>query len=224
MGVSYHPTTTTRGLINCFDTVGNNPIIGTTFVDRSLSRNNGTLSGGNQVINSGIPFIRFSGVDGNLQLNSNPSLGNALTIEMVARFHISTTGTPLWLVGRELSYRMIYSTGSINWICATSNNSWYSSGTAISYNINLSGSLAHIVGVYDGIKNSLFLNGILVSSGSQINGTVLNNGNYNIGRSDAQPSVGYGCFDLYLHKAYNTALTPSEVSRNFNAIKGRFRL
>lgn len=223
MGVSYHPTTTTRGLINCLDTVGNNPIIGTTFIDRSMSRNNGTLSGGNQVINSGIPFIRFSGVDGAMQI-SPPSLTNQMSLEVVIRpLGFNTTNSVAWILGRESNYRLTYSQSSFQFICATSNNAWFSTGTNIQATASTSGNLFHIIGTYNGSQLFLYVNGVQQASGALISGNTLGISNYYIAQSDAG-NVSYGRFDMFVHKVYNVGLTPSEVSRNFNAIKGRFGL
>ena len=127
------------------------------------------------------------------------------------------------ILGRESSYRMTYGSTSVDWICSTENNSWYSTGTVVTASsLSLYTQIYQIVGTYDGSNNRIYVNGTLRNTNTNaISGNISTNGTYYLMRTTA-PNVDYGQGIIYSHKLYNRALTASEVKQNFNATRGRF--
>jgi len=199
------------------------PGSGTTWTDLSGNGNNGTLVNGVGYVGTNGGSLSFDGVNDYISFVSNPSLTNQITVEVWVQ--LSST-SPLgigWIMGREGSYRMLYTSSSFSWVCATTNNGWYSAGTSIgATSVTPYTQTYQVVGTYDGSNNRIYVNGELKNTGANISGNILTTGNYNLMRSDAQ--VEYGKGNLYSHKLYNKALTSPEVSQNFNATRSRFGL
>ena len=152
-----------------------------------------------------------------------------MTLEIWANLSSSTTfgtdGTS-WLFGEEGRYRIVYGTNYLQWVCATTNNSWYSTGTTATTPPNLSilNGWHHIVGVYSGEKVRLVLDGTTqVESSSAISGNVSTG-------SDPQMSlmgtdagnVGWGTGSIGEVRIYKTGLTNTEILQNFNASKSKY--
>jgi len=227
MALAHSPSTVMNGLVLCLDAANpkSYPGSGTTWTDLSGNGNNGTLSAtsiGYDNTNGG--SLTFDGSDDYISFVSNPSLTNQITVEVWVQLSSTTPNGTGWILGRENSYRMIYSTGSFSWICATTNNGWYTTGTAIS-----AGSLSpytqtyQVVGTYNGSNNRIYVNGELKTTGANISGNILATNTYYLMRSNSG-NVDYGKGNLYSHKLYNRALTASEISQNFNALRSRYSI
>jgi hypothetical protein len=97
------------------------------------------------------------------------------------------------------------------------NGAW----TTVNSNINLGTSIGYVVGTYDGSSLKIYINGVLANS---VNAAIT------IGYSGRQLVLGrYGFSNLneysgsiFTASIYNRALTASEVSQNYNALRGRF--
>lgn len=226
MGISAGPDIITDGLVLELDAGDRNsyPGTGTTWRDLSGNSNNGTLTNGPTFNSGNLGSIVFDGVDDNVTITSNPVLTNQITAEFWVNLS-APTATYGWLFGRELSYRIIYKTTEIQWICATTNNSWYSPGTALVVTTSITSQITHIVANYDGTNNRLYINGTLISTGSNISGNILNNDTYYIMR-DGSPdtNISFGKGNIYSHRIYNRALSTTEILQNYTAMKTRFGL
>lgn len=212
----------------------------TLFNDISRTGNN-TTSSFQPIYNSldgGSLF--FNGTTSRLQTLRNPQLTNQITIEFWYKTLNITGSQPPpgfgigFIGGREGQYRMIVSNESVQWICGTVNNSWYSTGT-FTPSIDLSNGFDtwnQVVGVYDGVRNSIYLNGgsSSASSPNTISGNILNLGfssfgiGYPIGFSPGVNTINAFNGNIAIVKVYNRALSPSEILQNFNAIKSRFNI
>jgi hypothetical protein len=200
------------------------PGSGTTWTDLSGNGNNGTLTNGPTYSSADGGSIVFDGSNDYINFNSNPSLTNQITVEVWVKLSSTSPNGTAWILGRESAYRMLYFSDSFQWVCATVNNGWYTTGTAIG-----AGSLTpytqtyQVVGTYNGSNNRIYVNGELKNTGANISGNIGNGQNYVLFYSNVG-GVDYGKGNLYSHRIYNRALTATEISQNFNALKSRFGL
>jgi hypothetical protein len=223
MSLSHGPSVVTQGLVLALDAadISSYPGSGTTWTDLSGNGNNGTLVNGVGFNGSNGGSLSFDGVDDYASFVSNPSLTNQITVEVWVQLSSTSPLGVGWIMGREGSYRMLYSSSYFAWVCATTNNGWYTTGTNISAtSVTPYTQTYQVVGTYNGSNNKIYVNGELKSTGANISGNILATNNYNLMRSDSQ--VEYGKGNLYSHKLYNRALTASEVQQNYNALRGRF--
>lgn len=222
MGVFAGPDIVESGLVLALD-AGNTksyPGSGTTWTDLSGRGNNGTLTNGPTYSNGAIVF---DGVDDYVSFTSNPSLTNQISVDVWVNLNTPPTQTNAWILGREGSYRLTYATNTFQWVCATVNNSWYSTGTAINGDTQVISNILNVVGTYDGANNKIYINGTLKTTGAAISGNILTTSTYYLVRSGAV-NVDYGKGAIYSHKLYNRALTAAEIQQNYNATKSRYGL
>ena len=154
---------------------------------------------------------------------------SGITVEVWANLSSSTvfgSDGSAWLFGEEGRYRIVYGTNYLQWVCATANNSWYTTGTTATTSPNLSilDSWHHIVGVYDGTNVRLVLDGTTqVTSSSAISGNVNTGGNplMSLMGTDAA-NVGWGTGSIGQVRVYSRGLTNTEILQNFNATRGKY--
>ena len=153
---------------------------------------------------------------------------SGMTLEVWANLSSSTvfgTGGTSWVFGEEGRYRILYTNGSLIWVCATANNGWYTTGTVITASgLSILDSWHHIVGVYDGTNIRLDLDGTtLLTSTDTISGNVNSAGNpqMSLMGTDAG-NVGWGTGSIGQVRIYNRALTTTEVSQNYNATRAKY--
>lgn len=187
--------------------------------------NNGTLTNGPVLSLENSGSLVFDGVDDYITLTSNPSLTNQITIEVWVKLNSTSSGTG-WICGRESSYRILYSSNAFGWICATVNNGWYTTGTAINAgSVTPHNNTYQVVVTYDGSNNKIYVNGTLRNTGSAISGNIVDLNSYYIMRDGSSDvNVDYGKGNLYSHKIYNRALSAQEIQQNFIATRSRFSI
>ena len=214
----------TDGLVLYLDAANTKSIVSgsTRWNDLSRSNSNGRLLNGPIFDSGNGGGIIFDGGDDYVSFPSNISLTNKITVEVWVNLN-STTRNVGWILGREQSYRLIYTPNSFTWACATSNNAWYTSGTNINADSLATSGMYQVVGTYDGANNKIYVNGVLINTGVPISGNILNIGTYNLFKTDAS-NVDYGKGKLYLHRFYNRTLSSEEILQNFNTTKKRFNL
>lgn len=215
MAVNYNPKTVTDGLVLHLD-AGNKksyPGSGTTWYDLSGNNNTGTLSGGivfNTNNNGVLTFNGTSGyVYGNINNFSNGASYTTITWTKLTNSsreqHLTNlrgtinNGVQFYVIGSKLgtsSYGNLFG-GSIN------ANTWY-----MLVNVrDSSGSAAHY------INGILAVSGSLVSYGNASTYRIANfvgGGNYYLGG------------DISVSQIYNRVLSASEITQNFNALRGRY--
>jgi hypothetical protein len=201
------------------------PGSGTIWRDLSGNNNTGNLNNGPTFTSVNNGGIVFDGVDDFVSL-SNPTFTNQMTAEIFIKIDTSNIISPnvaSYVLGRESAYRMVASTTGFSWVCATTNNGWYTAGTAIGIEMPINNIWNHFVGTYDGTKNSLYVNGNLAVTGSAISGNILAGSPLQLMNSGASNIVD--CKGtLSVSRLYNRALSQSEVQQNFNALRGRYNL
>jgi hypothetical protein len=126
-------------------------------------------------------------------------------------------------MGVEGNFRLIYSSNGFSWVCR-GGVGWYSPGTftGYDYSSSIDNNWFHTVGTYNGTYNSIYVNGILRETGSNITGNV-DGGAFYIGQGtggNVANQKGNGS----LYRIYNKALSAQEVLQNYNATKTRFGL
>ena len=227
MALAHSPKIITDGLVLCLD-AGNTksyPGSGTTWTDLSGIGNNGTLVNGVGYSGGNLGSLSFDGVDDHISFSSNPSLTNQITVEVWVKLENPQGASTLgWILGREGSYRMLYSSDELFWVCGTTNNGWYTAGTDISASItSIFTQIYQFVATYDGSNNRIYVNGTLQTTGSSISGNITTFENYHLIRSGSfDTTIVYGKGIIYSHRLYNRALTASEIKQNYNALKSRF--
>lgn len=231
-GTGAPPNIVTNGLVLWLDAANriSYPESGVTWGDLSSQGNKGTLQNGVGYTASNGGAIDFDGTDDYVTFSSNPSATNAITVEVWCKIdssNLTKTLVAFWVAGRDSAYRMIGNSASFSWVCATSNNSWYSAGTALSgsSNLNDGSNWHHVVGTYDGSNNKIYVNNVLKQTGSAISGTVSTSGAhpFELGRpsiSSANVANTKGLVPVV--RVYNRALSADEISKNFTALRGRY--
>ena len=226
MGVFAGPEIVEDGLVLALD-AGNAksyPGSGTTWTDLSGQGNNGTLVNGAGYSGDNLGSLSFDGTNDHITLTTNPSLTNQITIEVWVKLEPTINNLTGWICGRESSYRILYTSTGFAWVCATDNNGWYTSGTAISASsLTPHTKTYQAVVTYDGSNNKIYVNGTLRITGSAISGNIRNVNPYYIMRDGSNDvNIDHGQGIIYSHRIYNRALTASEIQQNFNALRGRF--
>ena len=151
-----------------------------------------------------------------------------LTVELWANLSSSTvfgSGGTSWIFGEEGRYRILYDgAGNTTFVCATTNNGWYTTVTVVYHGSNLINSWRHLVGTYDGSNLRIYVNGSFGSvTTSAISGNVNSAGDpvMSLMGTDAA-NVGWGTGNIGEVRIYNRALTATEVSQNFNATRSKY--
>ena len=84
--------------------------------------------------------------------------------------------------------------------------------------------MTNFVGTYDGTRLKLYENGILMQTGSFFNSNVSNSSaNLLIGMGGGRDTYAWNG-NISNTQIYNRALTESEVTQNYNALKDRYGL
>ena len=224
MGIDIGPIEATDGLVIHLDAgnIRSYAGSGTTVNNLTGSILGSMINGvGFSSINGG--FLSFDGTNDAVILSSNPSLGNQITVSVWVKPSDNTNFG--WILGRENSYRILYTTSIFLWDVATANNGWYTAGTHITSNsISVIDNWWNVVGTYNGSNLRLYVNGSLHTTGGNISGNLLSTGyTLNLMKADAGFPAVYGKGNLSQFLLYNRALTATEILQNYNATKGRYR-
>ncbi len=192
---------------------------GTTATDSSIHAKNGTLTNG--------PTWTTGQIGGGVDLdgtNDYITMGDQSIHEGMSQMSLSiwinmdalpaTNYMPISKSNTVGQYRLnIDSTGAVHFVVATTNNTWYSTGTRVDASETLStGQWYHLMGVYDGRFVRIYINGRRSGTGSQaISGNII---------TDADElRIGYDTYGNYFNgkvdeaRLYNRALSDEEAER-----------
>ncbi len=222
----------TNGLVLNLDAakVDSYPGTGTAWRDLSGNNNNGTLTNGPTF--SGIgkqAAIVFDGVDDFVDLgnSSNVTTFTSLTINTWMRpttLPVSNNEGRVIIRGDD-SYRLYWYNDSV------AGNKLYfysfdigeaSLATSVGYlTSNFTTNVWYnITALYNGSQTQLFVNGSLVATSTGKSGTITGTNNMLLGKSNGNEYYLNG--SMASIQLYNRALTQTEVTQNFNALRGRY--
>lgn len=226
MSYSNGPRIATDGLVLHIDAANTRsyPGSGTAWNDLSANQNNATLyssptyntaNKGSIVLNGStqygdIPNIASLNITGNISLETwIYPIGNSSVQNVISKSSQSqNTGYIYPRTDNGWTNSVFYlhiggwSTLSATW---PSRNAWH-----------------HTVGVYDGAKMYIYINGVLSTSKNQTGNISTNTNNLAIGN---QPGFSeYYNGRVAKCAVYNRALSATEIKQNYNATKGRYNL
>jgi len=222
MGFSYSPKVVTDGLVLYLDAA--NPLSyangSTKWNDLSRGRNNGTLINGPSFQDNAIVF---DGVDDYVNLPTVDIPTTSFTCETVFKYDQTANGNTLFNLNYSYpnSGYLIRqnSLGAIIVYTDDGNETAIASNTLISPN-----TVYHLTVIQNARNCSIYLNGVLDRSSTLDNPVLDSNKGTYLGMR-GEPSIGARLNgNIYIAKIYNRALSASEVSQNYNALKGRFGL
>lgn len=211
-------------------TTGSAVVASNTMSDLSLTKNDGTLINlpGYNSSNSSFVFGGFGKGNSSINLTNNiPASLSSMTVEVLVNPAPLVNQSIGYIIGQRNSvFRLMYTASAYEFVCATSNNSWYSAGTTLTMSLSpVYNVWRHVTFVYDGTNIKGYINGVLngTSSGS-ISGTIFGTlAGLFIMNTDAS-NVDIGAGQLAMAKIYNRALSNTEIQQNFNATRGRYNL
>jgi len=238
MGVAYNPTINASGLILNLDAANpkSYPGTGTVWTDLSLRRFNGqvyngptygnnvfTFDGTNDYIGLPSPSSRWNWTPGNLTNSNEYSFEMWVNSSDSSGYYFSKP----WNGNGEYNYRATHN----SWFTSVGNQSHSQSFTSLA-----TGTWQHAVFIVNATQKAVYRNGVLDAAFT--NHSITNvtpttaNGNedlavmtlYPYGESAWNQPTHAIAGSLALFRAYNTVLTPPEISRNYQALKGRFGL
>jgi len=210
------------------------PGTGVTWTDLSGNGNNGTLVNGVGYNSGNGGSLTFDGTNDYVNLGTATSLGFSAVRTISCWTKITVIGghiLSMWdLVGgvNQRTFIIGSNSGSSKFFSYWSPNG-VSDGTVLSDTSTISlNTWYNLTIIYRSGVRELWVNGALVSSLSQA--TIYTSASTNrlgfgasIGRSSDTP-IAFSNGGGASVQLYNRALTASEVSQNFNALKGRFGL
>ena len=237
MSVNYNPRIVTDGLVLALD-AGNTksyPGSGTTWTDLSGTGNNGTLVNTPTFDTSGYFNFDYTQSE-SVSFSSSSSIQFLNRLPYTLEAWVYPTRNPGASNWTGIFDREDTSTGSrdgynINFLGSAGTQTTFSTerfvagtNTFVSYNIDSSLSVnnwSHIVATYNGTTLTLYRNGISVGTPATTTGNITNTSKtLTIGVRGGQYFGGR----ISNTKIYNRALTASEISQNYNALKYRFGL
>jgi len=232
MGVVNRTPIVTNGLVLNLD-AGNYksyPKTGTTWIDLSVSSNNGTLINGPTFSNNNGGTLVFDGVDDYVSVPKQTALVNA------SQFTLSA-----WMKRADLSSKVILYQGAdasndVSFELWNDGNAYFEVGNASnSYGgvSNTSVNWQQLLMVFDGAQSSnstrlkAYINSIsqilnfvgIISSTSGPSDSV-----FSIGNTQGVGGGNFSTGNIASVQIYNRALSDQEVLQNYNAQKSRFGL
>lgn len=219
----------TNGLMVNLDSA---PTSGTTWTDTSGNGRNATLQGSaSYVANNGGGVKLNNSTYGGTDYISVPYniASSTVTIEMVASFNPTSYWGCVW--GND-NYNA--SAGYFNYMISQTNMTWGKVPGSTSATITASNSIRHWVWVINGTQYLLYLNGSQLGTTytqSPAQTSFVNtefyfgarHSNNGVGATDKLNNSNASLQPVfYQMRIYNKALSPSEVSQNYNAVKSTY--
>ncbi len=224
MASNYSPKIVTDGLVLCLDAASKNsyPGSGTTWSDLSPSGNDGTLSAA--AIGTDVPgSMDFNGSSEYLTVTNSTSLQIAANITYDWWFKTTSTSGEDWFFSNNI--------GSTPLIMSSIDNSGViqfqftdDDGTSVNGNYTDTSTLTgwhHIALVSSGTTATLYTDTVQkITDTDGSFDTITLTTDFEIARDTRADRYFAGSMDIF--RIYNKALTPKEVSQNFNAQRSRF--
>jgi hypothetical protein len=196
------------------------------WFDRSFYRNNVVTTNGVSFNDANFPnYLSFDGIDDYINFYA-PKLTNVATIEMWCKIPSNYSNT--MFMGWQ-SYDIWCYNGTIGF--NTFNSDVYGISQSTVTSLNIVNNWAHYIFEFRGdvsyVNNKIYINGVRQTLSQQFSnestGSISLNGGY--GRISSSLNGGYNMgFALNIFRVYNRVLTQSEITQNYNVLKGRFGL
>lgn len=228
MGLGHNPSLITDGLVLLLDAANTRsyPGSGTTWNDLSGNNINGTQVNGPSFVSSNGGYQVYTAAS-NQYTNVTENVVNRLTGSITLEAFIYATSIPSnaggggFIIAKPAAYYLeLKNSGVLRTYFAGLNSPGYHDGiTTLSIN-----TWYHTVGVLNLTAGTIttYVNGIVDRTVSGLTGSVTAATAYSV-QIGAFSGGGYS-FDgrIAITRLYNIALTATQVSQNFNALRGRF--
>ena len=227
-----YESTVTDGLVMNIDSsvVASYPKVNTTIYDLSSVNNFFTLNNGISFNETGSNYdgsgtLVFDGVDDYIDFNV-PNLGTIATVEMWCKIGPGYSGKMFmgWLY-----YDIYCANGTIGY--NTGNGDVYGISQSQVNSLGIVNQWAHYVFEFRSdvpySNNKIYINGVQQSLSQQLSSEASGNRNFNGGngrmavwRGDLNYCMPMSCA---VFRVYNRALTQTEITKNYNSLKGRYQ-
>jgi len=220
MGLNYNPSIVSEGLVLYLDAANRRCYSGSGLTANGLVGSiNGTLVNGVGFTSTNNGSFVFDATNDYISMGTSSSV-KPTQLTLACYFKINAINAPNVIVGKEngysgaASYALVVQNGKLNFRIESGGiqDASYTFSNTSTYN--------YAVGTYDGSALKLYLNGSLVGSATT---------SVSIIYSDSYPLLmGYYAnafatnMNIGLLQLYNRALTPQEISQNFNATRYRY--
>jgi hypothetical protein len=229
MSVAGGPDLIQDGLVLCLDAANTKsyPGSGTSWVDLSRNGNNGTLTNGPTFNSLNGGSIVFDGTNDFVDCgNVFATTVTALTLECFIKIgKLNAKQIIFSNYNNQLGWGLeLYNSNVFNFFgfASFATAAGINSGTTVALN-----DIWHVCGVFvANSRFSIYLNGVLNNSVSTNLSvlTKLTNGAMYLAEDPDSSQIAPFKGEIYNAKAYNRALSPSQILQNYNGIKSRFRL
>ena len=215
MGIDYNNVIVTDGLIFYLDAANSRsyPGSGNTSYDLSGFGNTGSIVNGTGFSSTNNGHFIFDGTNDQIQFTNTILSGSQ---DFTISSWVQSSGGTGTIFGNYPAgnLQMFYSPSYIGfWL---DNNSAYANAPTY-YSANI---VNLIVQRSSGTNLAVYLNGQVIKTGSS-NSTIGSTSDFRIGASTANVELFQG--KIYNIQVYNRALTATEITQNYNAMKARFR-
>jgi len=215
MGIDYNNVIVTDGLIFYLDAANSRsyPGSGNTSYDLSGFGNTGSIVNGTGFSSTNNGHFIFDGTNDQIQFTNTILSGSQ---DFTISSWVQSSGGTGTIFGNYPAgnLQMFYSPSYIGfWL---NNNSAYANAPTY-YSANI---VNLIVQRSSGTNLAVYLNGQVIKTGSS-NSTIGSTSDFRIGASTANVELFQG--KIYNIQVYNRALTATEITQNYNAMKARFR-
>jgi len=231
MGIRRGPNIVRDGLVFAVDAANptSYPGSGTIWKDQTVNQNNGTLTNG--------PTFD-SGNGGSINFDGSSDYAEVMQDGKGSVFETQTYTIESWIKldntnGNEVIFSYDFTAHAQPYYAAhlrTASNGrlflGWNNGSAFKNIIAANGTMTagawlHVVGLYESGRQTLYVNGEIVKSGTSTHTITFYNQEVWIGKGNFGGEFGGNIASV---KFYNRALSDDEVTQNYNALKGRFGL
>jgi hypothetical protein len=227
MGISYNPSSVVSGLVLALD-AGNTksyPGSGTTWSDLSGRGNNGTLTNGPTYSSANGGSIVFDGIDDYISFPANSIINS--NADLTLNFWNKTSSLP----NNNTSFTLLSGFSPSGYLQVR-----YATISSIT-SVQLVKSFVIDMGIFSGFvvsPNTSYLITITLNKSTNtwslyVNGTYISSLISNQTFTTSAPTLGINYSgiepfpgNMYSFSYYNRALSASEISQNFNALRGRY--
>ena len=227
MAFNYSPKIVTDGLLLYLDAANTRSYISgsTTWNDLSRSGINGTLVNGPTFSSTNGGSIIFDGT------NDYVDLGGSLNLKPTTSITVSTWIRFNAMVADVRVLSDWHQNGATDrWIfyIANSNTVWWylltnsSAASAVPFSPVLLNTWYNFTGVYDGISQIFYVNGVFHNSTPKTGNMNTSNTTQPVRLGGQGTAGGYHNGNISTTIIYNRALSATEVLQNYNATKGRY--